>query len=136
MERPQEGQPGNALRKPQVFLFSCSMGLRLVAHYYDRVEGLVALSTIDAAGIPVFLQSAMLLSVDPGYLGAVGGYRLVVCEGDIAAAVSILEEARRNPLREGEELGVEFGLLQGVASFLVGAFAAAPAPIRARSWRE
>lgn len=112
------------------------MGLQLVAHYYDRVEGLIAFSTIDAAGIPVFLQSAMLLSVDPCYLGAVGGYRLVVCDEDVEAAVAILHEARRNPLQEGETLEVEFGFLQGLLTFLVGMAADAPATIRGRKWRD
>lgn len=112
------------------------MGLRLVAHYYDRVEGLIAFSAIDAAGIPVFLQSAALLSVDPGYLGAVGGYRLVVCAPDIEAAVTVLHEACQNPLEEGEQLEVEFGFLQGLASFLVGMAGSAPAAIRRRTWRK
>jgi hypothetical protein len=112
------------------------MGLRLVAHFYDRIEGLIAFSAIDAAGIPVFLESGALLSVDPGYLGAVGGYRLVVCEPDLEAAVAVLQEASQNPLSEGEQLDIEFSFLHGFASFFVGAAASAPAPIRRRTWRE
>ena len=110
------------------------MGLRLVAHYYDRVEALLAFSVLDAAGIPVFLESSALLTVDPGYLGAVGGFRVVVCEQDLEAAVAVLGEARAHPLTEGEPLHVEFDALNGVFSFIVGLLAAAPAPIRGRRW--
>jgi hypothetical protein len=111
------------------------MGLRLVAHYYDRVEALIAFSAIDAAGVPVFLESSALLAVDIGYIGAVGGYRVVVCEPDLAAAVAVLDEARAAPILEGEVLDVEHDALNGVLSLIVGLLAAAPAPIRGRRWR-
>ena len=111
------------------------MGLRLVAHYYDRVEALIAFSAIDASGIPAFLESSALLTVDPGYLGAVGGFRVVVCEQDLEAAVAVLNEARAHPLNEGEPLHVEFDILNSVFSFVVGMLAAAPAPIRGRHWQ-
>ena len=111
------------------------MGLRLVAHYFDRVEAFIAESTLDAAGIPVFLHSSALLTVDPGYAIAVGGFRLLVCDEDLEAAIAVLEEAPRNPLREGEPLDVELDFLNGVLSFVIGAVCAAPAPIRTRRWR-
>ena len=110
------------------------MGLRLVAHYCDRVEALIAFSALDAAGVPVFLESFNLITMDMGYLGAVGGFRLVVCEEDLADALSVLEEAREWPLKEGERLQVEFDLLNGVFSMVVGAPTSAPAPIRGRRW--
>jgi hypothetical protein len=112
------------------------MGLRLVAHYYDRVEALIVFSALDAAGIPTFLESAALLTVDAGYLGALGGFRVVVCEEDLHAAVAVLAEACANPSREGEELEVEFDLLHGSLSFLIGLLAAAPAPLRGRRWLD
>ena len=111
------------------------MGLRLVAHYYDRVEALVVFSALDAAGLPVFVESLALLSVDYAYVGAVGGFRIVVCEEDIDAAVSVLREARASPLKDGEVLEVEFDALNGVLSFVVGWLAFAPMPIRGRRWR-
>ncbi len=107
-----------------------------MAHYYDRVEALVVFSVIDAAGIPVFLESLALLTIDYGYLGAVGGFRIVVCEEDIDAAVEIVREARASPVKEGEVLDVEFDALNGVLSLIVGALASAPAPIRGRRWRS
>ncbi len=111
------------------------MGLRLVAHYYDRVEALIAFSAVDASGTPVFLESLNTLTLDNGYLGALGGFRLVVCEEDVAAAVAILGEARANPLREGEVLDVEFDLLHCALSLAVGLIGSAPSPIRTRRWR-
>jgi hypothetical protein len=110
------------------------MGLRLVAHYYDRIDALIAFSVVDAAGIPVFLESQALLTVDPAYACAIGGFRLVVCEQDVEAAVAALLEARDSPLREGEALKTEFDLLNGVLSFAVGLLAGAPAAIRGRKW--
>jgi len=111
------------------------MGLRLVAHYYDRVEALIVFSALDAAGVPVFVESHSLLTVDPGYLGALGGFRLVVCEEDLEAALSILQEARTPLSPDADILEIEFDLLNGVASFLVGVFASAPSPIRGRRWK-
>lgn len=110
------------------------MGLQLVAHYFDRIEALIAESALDAAGIPVFMHSSALLTVDPAYTIAVGGFRLLVCGEDLQAALAVLEEARRNPLHEGEPLNVELNFLNGVLSFLVGGVCGAPAPIRTRRW--
>lgn len=110
------------------------MGLRLVAHIYDRVEALIVASALDAAGVPTFVESQALLLIDPGYLGALGGFRIVVCEQDLEAAVLVLAEARAAPLQEGERLEVEFDALNGVASFLLGFLIAAPAPVRRRRW--
>ncbi len=80
------------------------------------------------------MESAALLTLDNGYLGALGGFRLVVCEQDLEAACATLTEARANPLREGESLEVEFDVLHGALSFAVGMIASAPAPIRSRRW--
>ncbi len=96
---------------------------------------MIAERALDAAGIPVFLHSGALLTVDPGYTIAVGGFRLLVCDEDLEAAIAVLEEARRNPLREGESLDVELNFVNGVLSFVVGGVCAAPAPIRNRRWR-
>lgn len=112
------------------------MGLRLVAHYFDRIEALIAHSAVDAAGIPAFLHSSTLLTIDAGYTIAVGGFRLVVCADDVEAAVSVLEEAQSNPLREGERLEVELDFLNAILSFAIGGISGAPTPIRGRRWRE
>jgi hypothetical protein len=112
------------------------MGLRLVAHFFDRIEALIAQSAIDAAGIPVFLHSSALLTMDAGYTMAVGGFRLVVCAEDVDAAVSVLEEAQSNPLREGERLEVELDFLNAILSFAIGGMTGAPTPIRGRRWCE
>ena len=112
------------------------MGLRLVAHFYDRSEALVVASVLDAAGVPTFVEYYLQLTIDPGYLGALRGFRIVVCEEDLAAALAILAEARATHLEEGEALEIEFDALNGVLSFMLGALCSAPAPIRGRQWRS
>jgi hypothetical protein len=113
------------------------MGLRLVAHYFDREEALVAHSAVNAAGMLSFLPNFDALTALPYYTLAFGGYRLLVVEEDLEAAVSVLREARLNPLVEGEGLIVETDLLDRVLGLLIWLFAAgAPAPVKHRRWRE
>lgn len=80
------------------------MGLRLVSHYFERNEALIAHSALDAVGIPAFLHGFDVMSMRPWNEVAFGGYRLMVVEDDLGAAVDVLQEARRNPLLEGERL--------------------------------
>ena len=70
------------------------MGLRLVAHYYEPVEALVARSVIEAAGMLAILQNYEWLSVMPYHVGPLGGYRLVVSEFDLDDAVALLRDVR------------------------------------------
>lgn len=113
------------------------MGLRLLAHYYDRDEALVAQSVIESAGMLSFLPAIDVLTVLPYYTMAFGGYRLLVVDDDLEAAASVLGEARLNPLLEGERLVVETDMLDRVFSLIVWLFSAgAPAPIKRRRWIE
>lgn len=80
------------------------MGLRLVAHYYDRVEALVVSSALDAAGVPNFVENFNQMAVKPFEEVALGGYRLMVCEQDLQYALDVLAEARAKRSFEGERL--------------------------------
>jgi hypothetical protein len=80
------------------------MGLRLVAHYYDRNEALIAISALDAAGLAGFLINTAQISVQPFHEVALGGFRLMVVEEELDDAVGVLREARKNPLLTGERL--------------------------------
>jgi hypothetical protein len=80
------------------------MGLSLVAHYYDRNEALIAVSVLDAAGIAGFLINSTQISVQPFHELALGGFRLMVVDDELEAAVAVLREARNKPLLEGERL--------------------------------
>lgn len=113
------------------------MGLRLVAHYYDPVEATVARSAVEAAGMLAILQNYEWLSVQPHYVGPLGGYRLVVSELDLADAVSLLSDIKPVDAREGERLKVAGDFLDrvwGIAlSWLAGG---APMALRQRRWVE
>jgi hypothetical protein len=109
------------------------MGLRLVAHYYDRNEALIVSAAVDAAGIPNFLENAEQNSVQPFYQVALGGFRLMVCEQDLHDALAIIEEARRNPVREGERLSQRTYPLSSLMLFLV---IGVPLPFRTSTWRD
>lgn len=111
------------------------MGLRLVAHYFDRSEAFVARSAIEAAGILAILHNEDWLRLYPQYVGAFGGYRLMVSECDLEDAVSVLNEARQHPLLEGEWLEVRGGLVDRVMSFIIGwAILGVPVSIRETRW--
>jgi len=80
------------------------MGLRLVAHYYDRNEALIALGAVEAAGLVAFLENQAQMSVVPLEEVARGGYRLMVPEQELDDAIAVLQEARQRRSFEGERL--------------------------------
>jgi hypothetical protein len=112
------------------------MGLVLVAHYYERVDALVAKSVVEGAGVAAFLPNFDVLTLLPDYTMAFGGYRLLVVEGEVEAAVFALRHAQTQPASTDERLFVEGDFLDRVLSLVVGWFAGgAPAPIRQRRWQ-
>jgi len=114
-----------------------AMGLRLVAQYYDPVDAMVARGAVEAAGMLAILQNYEWLSVQPQYVGPLGGYRLVVSEFDLADAVSLLSEVAPVDSREGERLEVTGDVLDRVLSLLFSIFAGgAPLSVRQRRWVE
>lgn len=80
------------------------MGLRLVAHYYQRNEALIAFGALEAAGVVAFLENQAQNSVLPFEEIARGGYRLMCPEQESNLAVAILEESRRKRSFGGERL--------------------------------
>jgi hypothetical protein len=111
------------------------MGLRLVAHYYDRSEAYVARSVVEAAGLLTFLHDEGWIRSFPNYVGALGGYRLMVSEIDLEDAIALLTEAKANPLLGGEQLELTGGLWDRVMSFVAGyALCGVPTPIRESRW--
>jgi hypothetical protein len=112
------------------------MGLRLVAHYYEPVEALVARSVVEAAGMLAILQNYEWLSVLPHHTGALGGYRLVVSEFDLEDAVAVLRDALVSPAAvEGEKLKIETTWGDRVSSLFWGLLAGgAPMPVRGSQW--
>lgn len=111
------------------------MGLRLVAHYFERIEALIVSATLDAAGIPNWVHAYQLICVQPFYTFPLGGYRVLVVEDDLGDAVSVLHEARANPLTDGERFESGGNFVDRVMSLLLGWLAGgAPAPIRWSRW--
>lgn len=107
------------------------MGLRLLAHYYDRTEALIVSSVLNAEGVPNFVHSYDVLSALYFYEMAFGGYRIMVAEDDLAAAVQIVRAARAAPLLEGERLSTHHLLWPSlVLSYLVWM----PLPLRLHRW--
>lgn len=116
------------------------MGLRLVAHYYDRNEALIAIGALDAAGLAGFLINAAQISVQPFHEVALGGFRLMVVDEELEEAVAVLREALRNPLLEGERLSKNhrtgaFIALHLSQFLLLGGFLLIW-PLRTYSWRD
>lgn len=112
------------------------MGLRLLAVLYERNEALLLRSVLDAAGLLVFLENADQIAVQPFSAIGLGGYRVMVVEEELDAALAVVSEARRNRLFEGERLTrhhviVPHLLLSALGQFWVWYF-----PIRRHSWRE
>jgi hypothetical protein len=109
------------------------MGLRLVAHFYERNEALIALGVLEAAGLVVFLENEAQNSVMPLEEIARGGYRLMAPKEEVEAAAAILEEARRTRSFEGERLSqrtyiaLSLLLLGATGTFL---------PFRTSEWHE
>lgn len=111
------------------------MGLRLVAHYLEPAEALIAFGAVDAAGVPCFLHGLELASIQPDYMLAYGGYRLVVCEEDVTAATLVLAEAKANPLLEGERYASRADIIDRLMSLIVGwAAGGAQMPMRQGAW--
>ena len=109
------------------------MGLRLVAHYFDRNEAFIASGALHAAGVTSWLDSHGQISIQPFSEVALGGYRLMVCEEELEDAVAILQEARRKRSFEGERLEqrtyIAFSLLLLLS---VGMFM----PFRTSTWHD
>jgi hypothetical protein len=80
------------------------MGLKLLAHFYERNAALIALGALEANGLVVFLENQAQISVTPFEEIARGGYRLMVPEQELDAAISAIDEAQRNRSFEGERL--------------------------------
>ncbi len=111
------------------------MGLRLVAHYYDRSEAYVARSLLEGTGMLVLLYNEEWIRTLPHLVGALGGYRLMVSDLDLDDAVAMLTEAKLNPLQEGEWLEVRGGAWDRFMSFVVGyAIGGVPISIRETRW--
>ena len=109
------------------------MGLRLVAHYYDRNEALIALGAVEAAGLVAFLENQAQMSVVPLEEVARGGYRLMVPEQELDDAIAVLQEARQRRSFEGERLSqrtyIALSLLLLIA---IGMFF----PFRTSTWHD
>jgi hypothetical protein len=111
------------------------MGLRLVAHYFERSEAFVARSVIEAEGMLAYLHNEDWLRLYPQYVGPFGGYRLMVSEFDLDEAVALLTEAKLNPLLEGERLDLRGGVWDRIMSFALGwAIGGVPVSIREARW--
>lgn len=108
------------------------MGLRLLAHFYDRTEALIARGALDAAGVPVFLMGDAILAVKPFNEIALGGVRLMVTEEDLAAALAVLHEARAKRSFEGERLSTQHLLIPSMLIWFV--FLGVPMPLRIHRW--
>ena len=109
------------------------MGLRLVAHYYHRNEALIVSGVLDAAGFVNFVENVAQNSVQPFSEIALGGYRLVVCEEELAAALAVIEEARRNRSFEGERLSQRTYIM---ASLLLTLVCFWFIPFRTSTWHD
>ncbi len=86
------------------------MGLRLVARYYDRMEAVVVSAALDAAGIPNWLENYNQIWIQPFHDIALHGFRLMVVDEDLAAALATIKEARRTRSFEGERLSKDHRL--------------------------
>lgn len=109
------------------------MGLRLVAHYFDRTEAYIAWSVLDAAGIFALIQGEDIIRLYPQHEIAFGGFRLVTVAEELEHANAVLEEARRKPLLEGERFVRRHRLVVTLLWFLLSGF---PMPLRSHEWRE
>jgi len=109
------------------------MGLRLVAHFYERNEALIALGVLEAAGLVAFLENQAQMSVLPLEEIARGGYRLMAPQEEVEAAVAVLREARRKRSFEGERLSQRtFLALALLMFFSIGVFL----PFRTSKWHD
>jgi hypothetical protein len=109
------------------------MGLRLVAHYFNRNEALIVRATLEAAGVPVFVESDIQNSVLPFHEITLGGYRVMVCEEDLLVALAVVDEAVRNRSWEGERLSQRTYF---VVTFLLYVFVGLILPFRTSTWHS
>lgn len=75
-------------------------------------------SALDAAGIPAFVHGLDILTIQPWYEFAFGGYRVLVSADDLSLAVEVIREARRKPILEGERLVTRHHIAFAVAPIL------------------
>jgi hypothetical protein len=109
------------------------MGLRLLAHFYERNEALIVTGALEAAGLLVFVENVSQVSVQPFSEIALGGYRLLVPEEELTAALGVIDEARRNRSFEGERLSQRTYI---GPSLLLFALFGLVAPLRTSTWHE
>lgn len=113
------------------------MGLRTIARLYDRSEALVMSSCIEAAGIPHWVFGAEMININPFHEIAYDGYKITVCDDDVEGALAVLDEARSNPLLEGERLSKQHVIVPHLLlTFLLGWFWVWAVPVRLYRWRE
>jgi hypothetical protein len=103
------------------------MGLRLVAHYFDRAEAFVVHSALDAAGVAAFLENHNQVALKPFSEIALGGFRLMVADEDLSVALDVLREAVASPTPCDERLVVRhypwsFAFFHLMQWYLVGLF--------------
>ncbi|PZO56231.1 MAG: hypothetical protein DCF16_00635 [Alphaproteobacteria bacterium] len=113
------------------------MGLRLVARLYDRSEALVMSSCLDAAGVPHFLFGAEMININPLHEIVYDGYKIIVCDDDLASSLAVLAEAQARPAECDEVLTtrhfpVTFAVFHLAQFLLVGLIFWIP--MRRHSW--
>jgi hypothetical protein len=82
------------------------MGLRLVAHYFDRSEAFVVCSALEAAGVVTFMENYNQVALKPFSEIALGGFRIMVVDEDLPDALDVLREAMAHPTPCEEQLVV------------------------------
>lgn len=112
------------------------MGVVLMAGYLERQEALIARSVLHAAGIFAVIDNEDMLRNRPDLTLALGGYRLLVLEDEVEAAIAVLREALDNPITEGGTFIVNGDLLDRVLGLVIGVLASAPCCIRQRRFDD
>lgn len=109
------------------------MGLRLLAHYYDRNEALIVSALLDSAGVANWVENQGYISLHPFNEIALGGYRVRVPEEELAKALNVIDEARKKRSFEGERLSQHVYLTPFLLLWL---FAGYPLPLRTSKWHD
>src|SRR5688572_28441771 len=112
------------------------MGLRIVTHYWDRSEALIARGVLQQAGFYAVITNLEWLSNQSHFIGAHGGYELAVPEAECDEAVAVLRAAMVEQPADGEVLEVTGDFLDRVLSFALGLLSNVPTPLRRRVWRD
>lgn len=100
---------------------------------------MVASATLDASGVPNWLEGFHQVANQPFHEIALQGYKLMVVEEDTAAAVEVLREAMRTRSFEGERLSIEHRLVATIALWLITGFGFATPlflPLRRHKWHD